>query len=229
MPLFGRKKEQDSQSELGAPGMGAYPGNNPYEEVSSMRQQGYSNDQIIQGLQGKGYKSDEIFDAMGQADLNRPGGPLPMQQDMPGQGMPMPPPNGMSMPPPNGMPMPPPQMPMPSPQWQDNSISAPERERIEEVAEAIIDEKWKEVMGDISKVIEWKRVVDSRLDRIEQQINDLKANFDALHTGVLGRISEYDKNLTNVGVEIKAMEKVFQKILPTFTENVNRLSRISKK
>ena len=210
MPLFGRKKEQAPKPELGT-GIGAYPGNAPYDEVSSMRQQGYSNDQVIQALQNRGYKSDEIFDAMSQADLNQPAGPVPMQ--------------GSNIPPP----MSPPVQEMPSPMWQEPSISASEKERIEEVAEAIIDEKWKELMGDMSKIVEWKRLVDSRLDKIEQQINDLKANFDNLHKGVLGRISEYDKNLTSVGVEIKAMEKVFQKILPTFTENVNRLSRIVKK
>ena len=32
----------------------------------------------------------------------------------------------------------------------------------------------------------------------------------------------------DIGVEIKALEKVFQKILPGFMENVNELSRISR-
>ncbi len=39
---------------------------------------------------------------------------------------------------------------------------------------------------------------------------------------------EYDQNILNVGTEIKVMEKVFQKVLPTLTENVNELSRITK-
>jgi len=43
----------------------------------------------------------------------------------------------------------------------------------------------------------------------------------------IGKISEYDKNITDVGVEIKAMEKVFQKVLPTFTENVNKIDRLA--
>ena len=47
-----------------------------------------------------------------------------------------------------------------------------------------------------------------------------------MHKGILGKISEYDQNLVNVGTEIKAMEKVFEKILPSFTDNVQRLSRI---
>ena len=57
---------------------------------------------------------------------------------------------------------------------------------------------------------------------------NLKERFESLHKGVLGKITEYDQNLTNVGTEIKAMEKVFQNILPTFTENVNKLERVMK-
>ena len=43
----------------------------------------------------------------------------------------------------------------------------------------------------------------------------------------MSKIADYDKNLLSVGTEIKAME-VFQKVLPTLTENVGELSRITK-
>ncbi len=102
-----------------------------------------------------------------------------------------------------------------------------DEQRIEEITEAIIDEKWNEFLKDINKMIEWKERTESRLVRIEQDIKNLKGSFEALHKGVLGKISEYDQNLVEVGTEIKAMEKVFQKILPTFTENVNKLSRLT--
>jgi len=116
-----------------------------------------------------------------------------------------------------------PQMPIPPPK-QEPAI---DRERIQEVAEAIIDEKWNELLKDINKMIEWKERADSKMIKIEQDIENLKANFESLHTGILGKISEYDQNLNEVGTEIKAMEKVFQKVLPTLTDNVNKLSRIT--
>ncbi len=43
----------------------------------------------------------------------------------------------------------------------------------------------------------------------------------------MSKISVYDQNIRNVGVDIKAMEQVFQRILPKFTDNVNKLSRIT--
>lgn len=111
------------------------------------------------------------------------------------------------------------------PQVSDPNL---ERMRIEEMAEAIIDEKWEEMLKNISKIAEWKDKTDSVITKLEQEMKDLKDNFDRLHKAIIGKISEYDRNILNVGTEIKAMEKVFQKILPTFTENVSELSRITK-
>lgn len=102
-----------------------------------------------------------------------------------------------------------------------------DRERIEEVAEAIVEEKWREKEREISKIVEWRDEVTTRLAQLQQQMDDLKASFDSLHKGMLGKISEYDENLTNVGTEIKAMEKVFSKVLPSLTDSINKLQRIS--
>ena len=66
------------------------------------------------------------------------------------------------------------------------------------------------------------------INKFEQQLKDLSSGLNSLHKSLIEKISEYDKGITNVGTEIKAMEKVFQKILPSLTENVNRLDRIAK-
>jgi uncharacterized coiled-coil DUF342 family protein len=102
------------------------------------------------------------------------------------------------------------------------------REQFEEIAEHIVDEKWQEFTKEMSKMSEWKDVVNSRLDRLEQSMNDAKADLDNLHKAIISKIGEYDKNLLDVGTEIKAMEKVFQKVLPTLTENVSELARVTK-
>ena len=108
--------------------------------------------------------------------------------------------------------------------------ATPEEEvggRIEELAEAIIDEKWKEITANISRVIDWKEKTEQRIIKIEADIEGLKGNFDKLHTSILEKVGEYDKHIMDVGTEVKALEKVFQKILPGFLENVNELSRIT--
>jgi prefoldin subunit 5 len=97
----------------------------------------------------------------------------------------------------------------------------------EELIEAIIDEKWNELIKDVNKILEWKNSTENRITRIEQSITDMRSEFDKLHQGVLGKIGEYDKHIMDVGVEIQAMEKVFAKVLPVFTQNVSELTRIT--
>jgi hypothetical protein len=160
-------------------------------------------------------------------------------------GMPPPMPGGQ-MPPPMG-PIPPSQpydqqnysyqndqiaMPEPQPQFQQpmpQQYSQEPKMSVEETVEAVIDEKWNDLLKDINKIIEWKERTDAIISRIQQEIEDLKNNFDSLNKSIMSKISIYDQNIRNVGVDIKAMEQVFQRILPKFTDNVNKLARITDK
>ncbi|MBN2457665.1 hypothetical protein JXB31_00870 [Candidatus Woesearchaeota archaeon] len=252
---FGKKEpEKDEQPKQKAPD----PSKVPIDKVITMRSQGLSNNQIIQSLQRDGYDSDIVFKAMNQADISAGIGPVPdpyeykpdNNNSMPplnnpmsfGQGMP----NGPGMMPAappmqNNMPDMVANMPTPDAQMQmtpfgmqspggagginDESMNI---ERIEEIAEAIIDEKWNEIVKSINKIIEWKDRTESKITRAEQRINDIRKDFETLSQGVLGKVGEYDKNLADLGVEIKAMERVFQKVLPALSENVHALDRITK-
>jgi len=197
--IFGKKE--------GPPPMQAQMGGGvPTEQVLTMKQQGFTNNQIVQNLQRSGFTIDQINEAVHQADMKEAVIPAAIPPSMP------------SPPPVGGF------QPMPS-----TIMTGTQEEKIEEVAETIIDEKWKELMQNVSRIADWKDNTETRLTRMEQQMTDLKNSFDNLHEGILGKIGEYDKGLTNVATEIKALEKVFQKILPGFIDNVNELSRITKR
>lgn len=186
----------------------------PTDVVLGMRQQGFTNNQIVQALQREGYTSDQIFDAMSQADIK--GG----IQEIP------PPPEMMATQTaepifaqvqyPQAQPA---QMPM-----QESN----DKEAMEELIEEIIDEKWTDFSSNINKIVEWKTKTEARMDSMEEKIEQLQKGFDELHKAILGRIGEYDKHISEIGTDIKAMEKVFQKVLPIFTQNVNELSRLVK-
>ena len=188
----------------------------PTEQVFALRQQGLSNNQIIQSLQQQGFSSTQILDAINQADTIGGVGTIP-QANYP-QGQPVE--------------QPAPQVPQQYPEQaypqQGGFYAEPEAKAdTEELVEAIIEEKWNELMRDINRIIEWKNKTETRINSLDQQFKDLKDNFDKLHSALIGKIGEYDKNILEVGTEIKAMEKVFQKVLPTFTSTVNELSRIT--
>ena len=204
MPMFGFGKKKEEE-------MPAAPGN-PIDQVMVMRQRGMGNDQIIQELERQGYNSSQIFDALNQASLMGPNPGIDQSQNFPQQDF-------------SQEQFMQPQQPMEQNQQPQPQI---DKDQIEEVAEAIIDEKWKEFEDDLKVIIEWKDKTESKMNKFEQEIADLAATINGLNKSMMGKISEYDRNISSVGTEIKAMEKVFEKVLPSLTENVNKLERMSK-
>lgn len=185
----------------------------PVDQVSAMRSQGYSNNQIIQSLQRDGYTSNQIFDAISQSEMmggsvsNVPpiSGIPPMQESPQMQSMPSPP----SM--------------QAMPQFSGSNPST------EELVESIIEEKWNDLVKDLTKISDWKQKAETRLTSMEQQVADMKDQFDKLHQAILGKVNDYDKHMLDVSTELQAMEKVFSKVLPTFVDNVNQLNQITDK
>lgn len=118
----------------------------------------------------------------------------------------------------------------PYPQEQmESSYQEESKEKIEELAEVIIDEKWNILVKDINKIVEWKDNVEKKIEELDKRINDIYTDVDSLKKNILSKLNQYDRGISGVGTSIKAMETAFSKILPTFTENVNELSRITKK
>lgn len=224
MGLFGKGKRKDGQGgqpapmPMPAPLMPGPSQGVPTEEALRLRQQGLSNSQIVESLQRSGFKTHQIFDALNQAELGRSGDAIegaPFFDQTQAQQ--------------------PQQLQEPQLEQQDTGYDYGAAtsetgydEKVEEVVEAIIEEKWNELLKDINKIVEWKSTIDANMKALEQRQNDLKQSFDSLQKALLAKIGEYDSNITSVGSELKALEKVFQKLLPTFTENVNELSRVVK-
>lgn len=175
----------------------------PIDQVQALKDQGLPNDQIINNLQAQGYDPISINNAIAQAEAGIPAGPVP---EVP------------------GMPPPEPERHM----FKERPRKEAPSENIEEIAESIIEEKWVEFTKELAKFTEWKDKSESRIVKMEQEMKDLKDDVENLHKAIVAKIGDYDKNLLDVGTEIKAMEKVFQKVLPELTGSVSELSRITK-
>ncbi|MBT3721574.1 hypothetical protein HN789_06360 [archaeon] len=235
---------------------------NPINEIIQMRQQGLSNNQIIQNMQRNGYSNTQIFDAMNQVDTKvaveglQPVTNAPVQATTGGSDLFSTPPVGQPEQPqqaavPAAAPVQPAQDGMQTMQFdsstptnnfqtsQVESTSSPQpsvrdifgenQVKIEELVETIIEEKWEELLRDVSKIVKWKNKVESRISEMEVKIDHLKESFSDLQKAIVGKVGEYDRHIMEVGSEIKAMERVFSKVLPAFTENVSELSDISKR
>jgi hypothetical protein len=205
------------------------PQGSAINEIIQMRQQGLSNNQIIQNLQREGYSNTQVFDAMNQADTKMAveGIQTGFLQQSPEQNMPgmsnqelfTQPPHEVSQSSQSNF----------SPQFTQQSPFNDSQVKTEELVEAIIEEKWAELVRDVNKIVDWKNKVEARISEMEIKLDNLKDSFSDLNRAIISKVNDYDKHILEIGSDIKAMEKVFSKVLPAFTENVNELSRITGK
>ncbi len=221
-----KKRDEPLDIPLPSPDLQSQSPTVPIDQVVMMKQQGYTNNQIVQALQSQGYNTSQVYDAINQAGLSEGFGQAPQQPDMEmqdyGQSY-----DSYQQPTFQAM-QPPPVEIQPSAPAVQPAAPTLDEERIQEVAEAIINEKWEEFAKDIKKVIEWKDRTEDRIAKLEQQMIDLRMSIDSLTKNMMSRVSAYDQNIVEVGTEIKAMEKVFQKVLPNLTESVNKLDRMAR-
>jgi hypothetical protein len=186
------------------------PGQNQnlVQNVLELRQQGLSDNLIVEELSRRGNNPQTIQSAISQADT-----PPPPDGSFPG--MPTQP-QGMS-----SMNMPPAQPSRPPASDEGNIY-----ERIEEITEGMIDEKWDELIGEVKRIVDWKEKIEAKQTQIISDISKMKEDFKVLHQGVLGKLEDYDTRMQDVGVELKAVGKVFKDVIPEFVENVKELRDI---
>lgn len=101
------------------------------------------------------------------------------------------------------------------------------QEMIDETVEKIIEDKWNMLEEKVNKVLRWKETKDAEINMLKEDLVALGEGFNKLEMKLINKISNYDKNILDVNSEIKALEKVFQKVTPTLINNVNELSKIA--
>jgi hypothetical protein len=202
----------------------------------NLEEKGLSHEQIIAELEKNGQNLSEIYKTANiikeQGPLSRPRGEYsmaPAQNPMNFQPQSV---TGNSMPPPpmgGGAPMQPPVGGMNTPPPMSTPPQEEDMTQVEELIEAVIEEKWKDIERSVNKIVAWKDTMEQKISQLEQGLTDLRTDYDGLQKAIIGKVGEYDKNVLEVGTQLKAMEKAFSDVLPTFTQNVNELSRISQR
>ncbi len=101
-------------------------------------------------------------------------------------------------------------------------------EMVHEVIEAVVNEKWDEQMGKVGNIAVWKEKITNDVVAIKQELVRLEENFRGLQNAILGKVRDYDTGIKSVYSEMKALEKVFEKILEPLTSNIKDLNRITE-
>ncbi|AJF62393.1 MAG: hypothetical protein QT11_C0001G0244 [archaeon GW2011_AR20] len=99
--------------------------------------------------------------------------------------------------------------------------------QIQEIVESIVEEKWDDLISKIGDVNLWKESVNNDLEAVKQEILRVQEKFNNLQNILVGRVHDYNKNVSELNSEMKALEQVMQKIIEPLTTNVKELGKIT--
>lgn len=99
-------------------------------------------------------------------------------------------------------------------------------EELQEIAEAIIAERWQKVSKEIDELKRVQEDLSAAIGGMQERMSNLEKKMDMVIQEVLGKVEEYGKGISDVSTELKAMQKVFNTILPTFTEDIKELHEL---
>ena len=116
----------------------------------------------------------------------------------------------------------------PSFQGYQGDMQRSNLEETEALIESLIQEKWDAFMQNFGDLSVFKEKVRVEIISIKQEVVRIQQRFENMQTAILGKVKEYDTNMTNVTTEMVALEKVFQKIIQPLTTNVKELGRITE-
>jgi len=118
-----------------------------------------------------------------------------------------------------------PEAPVPSADAEESQIRIAPRivEPMQKIIEHIFDDRLKQFTKELEPVkkleddiAKLSRQIDTRFEMLSKQIETSQTNFEA-------KVSEHDQLMNDLSVEIKALKRVFDNILPTFTDSIREL------
>ena len=100
-------------------------------------------------------------------------------------------------------------------------------EKMHSIIERVVTEKWDDMMSRIGDIGSWKQKVEINLTGVKQEIIRLSGRLENTQNSVLGKIGDYDKGIRDIHSEMKALEKVFEKIMDPLVTNIKDLQKIT--
>ncbi len=194
------------------------------EKIKEMRKKGVDNSRIIEELKNQGNSNSDIYNS-----LDKEGSSIGSNLEPPSPSREM---NSSEI---NFSPIeeeePIEEFQMPT-SYSSTPTNIPKRqsiEEIEEIAEAVVEEKIQELSSLIGDINIWKEQVNSEMSAIKQEVLRIRNQLENLQATTIGKVDVYNKSLVTMSTEIRALSKVMEKIMEPLTTNVKELSRITEK
>ncbi len=164
------------------------------DAILEMKKEGYTRSEIIQAMSSQGYTPQEIEEHLSRAERVES---EPFYHA-----------ESVTLPPLSHAP---------------ETESMPAAEVDEELIASIVEDKLSSATKGLSEIDDWKEKVNSRLDKLEQTVHDLKERVDGFNRALIGKMESNEKQMLDTGTEMKAMQKVFKESIPELTEAISSL------
>lgn len=93
-------------------------------------------------------------------------------------------------------------------------------ETFEELAESIIEEKWREFIEKLGDIQTWKDSVNREITRLEKRVEKIEELISRIQAALFEKVGEYGKSLKELSTDVKAVEKVLSKVLSPLMKKV---------
>lgn len=191
------------------------------DQVTSMRQEGKEESEIIRSLQEQGISPKEIQDTLSQSQIKQAISEQPptpeTQSNYPTTQEYTPQPEYS------------PETYAPSPQsysepqyaeqsyqpqtYDETSYASTGTESMMEIAEQVASEKVKEIKIQIEKIMEFATLTNTKIESLQERIKRIEATMDKLQLSVLDKVGSYGKDLSSIKNEMEMIENNFSKII----------------
>jgi chromosome segregation ATPase len=89
---------------------------------------------------------------------------------------------------------------------------------IRETAEEVAEEKVAELREQVSALTQARKEYQSAIQDTERRIKQLEASFNQLQMAILGKITDYSKDLKNLTAEMQSTQEAFKKVVSPVVE-----------
>jgi uncharacterized protein YukE len=187
---------------------------NDIPDVSSMINNGMSQQDIIDSLRQQGYDSTAIKNALVNALKNNSGKQVEQQPTQQIKKDPVQRIQDIQQP-----------IVQESrqPYESSNTISNQNLESIQQILEQIINEKWKSSASELNSLRSSVNINTNSIENIKDNLEKLNQRIDNIQNTMIGKTEEYNKTISDVNVELQAFEKVIDRLIPAISDSIKEL------
>jgi hypothetical protein len=205
------------------------------EQIMQLKNQGVSDEEIINTLQQQGISPNEIMTALNQAEIKNAvtAGELPPAEipKLPKiEEEPYIPTPTQKTPP-----QPTPETYYPAEEYYSPETNAKYQTEsntdiIIDIAEQVHSEKIRDTKKKIDSLTEFKTISQTKINNLEERLKKIETIIDKLQITIIEKIGSYGQNINNIKNEMTMIQESFSKIVKPLTEkHQTRKSTVSKK